>query len=353
MLKNSLYFAKTGKTISSGDLSESAILNTIVSECINDDEDISPHSFCATQEDVTIWTLNSLESSMYDRVVLRRNIDNARITPKELFLKETKRLDKNRIKVKLFDWTWYEMSSDASYILKSLDQWPYKLIDFLKIICPSFLNIINTSIPNENFPVYKFDFEKKKYTFQDVIGFVCDICCRFPIYTGGISGAYNQRDVEMKWYEPVDVKLYPAGDNFYYSGSTFSDFDVKAISGVHVLIKDDETGERLYPEVPGTDEENLYTITDNPLIDSFISNVGEEMLDPYLESIKKEMEGLEYTPCKLLVPARADIEPGKIFHFVDYAGKTHKAICMKKTTKGSNSTIECTGNPMRKQYYNI
>ena len=35
----------------------------------------------------------------------------------------------------------------------------------------------------------------------------------------------------------------------------------------------------------------------------------------------------------------------------DINGKAHKALCMKKTTKGQVDTIECTGNLMRKQYH--
>lgn len=74
-------------------------------------------------------------------------------------------------------------------------------------------------------------------------------------------------------------------------------------------------------------------------------------LHGYLDVIKQEMAGLSYTPCKLSCPARMDIRPGQIFTFTDINGKAHKALCMKKTTKGQVDTIECTGNLLRKQYH--
>jgi hypothetical protein len=210
-------------------------------------------------------------------------------------------------------------------------------------------------LPNSNFPVYKF--EAKKATGKQLLKWIGEICCRnIRVVDSALSLIPV---VSFSWYEDSGVTLKQSGKDYYNSGSSFSTFNSPEIQSVHVFMPEDPDGDRyLYPGFHGEDygkKHDYYTIVDNPIFYAIPRTelqipIDEEAFLSYLNVIKNEMSNLGCTPCKLSIPSRPDIHVGSIFEYVDFDGNTHKALCMKKTTKANKDTIECTGTKQRKQY---
>lgn len=222
--------------------------------------------------------------------------------------------------------TW--LDRDMTAWLKELNGWPYSLLTFARMVCDAcLLTLVNTSIPNGDFPVYQF--KKSNCTGRDLMGWIGEICARF-------CRATPDGEIEFGWYNDTDLILEPTD---YYSGMRYEDYQVERIETVQVQMAESEEG-LLFPEVDDT--VNRYVITGNPLI-TFIN----EDLIPYLDVIQTEIKDAVYSPCRISLPCRPDIRGGDIIRIQDMDGYLIQTYVMTRTQHGQKMTLESTGSPRR------
>lgn len=350
MVKN-IISPSGGVDISSGTLGADSILSLSLTETVNKGKDIDPGESNAAMVDATIWghNLDDLSESV-DLFSLTRTDGN--LMQKHPGYFEAKTLDRpSKATVKVIAYSPLSaLDKDLTKWIDGLDAWPYPLKDFVQMVCNACnLGYALADIPNGDFPVYKIS--RTKTTGRQLIKWIGEICCRFLVME---SVAAFLPTVKLSWYTDSGVTLYPTGKDYYYSGGQ-SQKDVPEIESAHVLYRTKED-DYFFPSIADARDHQYYTINGNALIEALPKDedgyiLDEDSLQGYLDVIKQEFTGLSYTPCKLSCPARLDIRPGHIFYFVGSDGKTHKALCMKKITKGQKDTIECTGNPLRTQYH--
>lgn len=355
MLKNIITLIDRTE-IRSGIPGEDSIISVSVTETVNKSKDLTPGDSNAAMAEATIWSRNvpMLAQALKRLFSLSKNDGNNVFRFPGWF--KTSSLDfptKNTLKVVGYN-PLQDLDKDLTEWLNGLAAWPYNLRDFVGMVCRECgFGYEDAAIPNGDFPVYKPDL--KKVTGRQLIKWIGEICCRFLVMDKADMGILCY--VKLAWFTDSGVTLTTTGENYYYSGGqTYSTWDVPEVESVHVLWKDAYGDEYLEPSIGDYLDHNYYTITGNALLqalpkDEYGDPENVDALHGYLNVIKQEMAGLSYTPCKLSCPARMDIRPGHIFHFVGHDGKIHKALCMKKITKGQKDTIECTGSQLRKQYH--
>ena len=355
MLKNIITLSD-GTEIRSGVPGEDSIISVSVTETVNKSKDLTPGDSNTAMMEATIWSGNvpALAQKVKHRFRLSKTDDNNVFQYPGSFV--TSSLDyPTRTMLKIVGYNpLQDLDMNLSGWVSELTEWPYALRDFAAMVCRECgFGYEDADIPNGDFPVYKPDL--KKVTGRQLLKWIGEICCRFLVMGNPILGLIPS--VKFEWFTDSGVTLTPSGENYYYSGGqTYSPWEVPEVESVHVLWKDAYGDEYLVPSIGDYRDHNYYTITGNALIqalpkDEYGDPEDVDALHGYLNVIKQEMAGLSYTPCKLSCPARMDIRPGHIFHFVGHDGKLHKALCMKKITKGQKDTIECTGSQLRKQYH--
>lgn len=126
-------------------------------------------------------------------------------------------------------------------------------------------------------------------------------------------------------------------DLIWSNGSIWDSINETAISF------DEPISAREYYVPELVDGQNAYIIKDNQLIETYAGVVSQEEILPYLETIRNNLAGFRYTPCKISLPARADLRAGHSFQFIDRYANTYTSIVMEKVQKGQKDTIESTG----------
>ena len=326
-----------GTEISSGSNTVNAIQSVTLTECVNSGEDLTIGSTCANALEATLITPNGgLSIAAGTRITVLKQDGNSEPVQVGVFnLEKPTRPTANTMKLTGYDRV-VELDKDLTDWLNALygqENWSYTLNTFAGMVCAACgLTFKVSNVPNADFAVPRFT--RSAVTGRQIMQWLGEICCRF-------CRADAKGDIEFAWYEHFGKTITPTGELYYLqNGLSFEDYKTAKVEAVQLRLANSTDG-ALWPEA--AEGANSYIITDNAILNARIT----DELRPYLQVIQEELAQIEYTPCKVTIPAGLDIHAGSIVDVVDKNGATMTMLVMTKTQKGQQDTLECTGNSRR------
>lgn len=328
-----------GTEISSGPGTVNAIQNSTLTECVNSGEDLTIGSTCANALEATLITpAGGLSLSAGTEIIAYKDDGTTRTKVGTFILEKPTRPTANTMKITGYDRA-SKLDKDLTAWLSGLKDWPYTLITFAGMVCGACgLKFKVSDVPNGDFLVYQFT--RSSVTGRQIMQWLGEICCRFCRAIP--DGDPEDGEIEFAWYTDSGKTITASGDLYYFqNGLSYEDYQTAAIDAVQIRLADSENG-ALWPEA--AESANSYIITGNPILSLRITD---EDLKPVLANIKAELAGVQYTPCKVSIPANLDIRAGNTVRITDKNSKTITAYVMTKTQTGQKDTLESTGNRRR------
>ncbi|MBQ2785869.1 MAG: tail fiber domain-containing protein [Oscillospiraceae bacterium] len=333
MLK-SIIVLPDGTRLASGPDEVNAIKSVTLTESVNSGEDMTLGSCCASILEATIFApRGGLTLMAGDKVTLYKVDGSGEETKKGVFiLEKPTRASANAVKITGYDRI-IELDKDLTSWLNSLNNWPYNLLEFARMVCTVCgLSLVNADIPNADFPVPQF--QCSDVTGRELMKWIGEIC-------GCFCRSNADGNIELAWYTPSGKTITPSGEYRYFpKGLSYETYEVAAIEAVQIKLADSDAG-ALWPDADQGD--NTYVISGNPIL---LADVSPD-LQVYLDVVQERLAALRYTPCRVSTPANLDINAGHTLEIVDSNGVSITACVMTKTSSGQKDTLECTGSYRR------
>lgn len=326
MLRN-LIVLPDGTELFSGAGTVNALQSVTLTQCVNNGTELTLGSACANMLEATLITpeggfsiATGTEITLY-----KVDADGARTKVGLFTTEEPVRTSPNLCKITAFDRV-SRLDRDLTQWLQSLNEWPYTLLDFAKMVCTACnVTLINESLPNGDWEIQKFS--ASRITGRQLISWVGQACGRF-------CRATADGELELAWYTPKDTVLTPAYPFFAVS---FADYAVAPVDKVQIRLTETDVG-----AIYGTGS-NGYTITGNYLLTAD----QQEPLQDMAQVLYGILQEVTYTPCKVTLPANTEIHTGDILRLTDRNGRTITFYVMRKCQNGQRETLECTGSANR------
>lgn len=324
-----------GTELFSGTDTVNAIKSATITECVNDSDNISLGSVCASLLEASIIAPNGgLSIAAGDEVkVYKADEDGNRHLIGLFTLEKPSRPSANVLAITAYDRiSW--LDKDLTTWLSGLNAWPYKLFDLASMVCDACgLSLVNEEIPNGDFLVQEFSVDG--VTGRQLMRWIGQAAGLFCHATA--AGL-----VEFAWYlENTALSIAPEekdGSIFYYqNGLHFEDYQTAAIEKVQIRSNADDVG-TIYPDT--AEDVNTYIIEANPLL---IATNAETLL-PIAQTLYERLQGITYTPCNISIPATLDIRAGDIIGITDRNGRSITAYIMTWTMSGQKVALESTGD---------
>lgn len=324
-----------GTEITSGSGTQNAVLSASVTELVNDGTDLSLGSVCASfMEAVLISPYAGLNVAAGSEITLYRvdSVTGERTKVGQYTTQKPTHPSANRYKITAYDRVSW-LDKDLTEWITNLTGWPYRLDTFSRMVCTECgVTLATDYFPNGSFMVNRPGVSEG-ITGRQLMKWVAEIAGRFCV-------ANENGELEFRWYEQSGVTVEPSGDNFIFQKSlSYEDYVVAAVDAVKIRLADSDSG-ALWPE---GDAENPYIIKGNRLLNSNIT----ENTKAVLENILQTIGAVQYTPCKVTIPAAADVRAGQIVEIVDSSGNQFSTYVMKTVRSGQKIKIESTGNAKR------
>lgn len=333
MLKNLLVLAD-GTEISSGVGTVNAIQSTKLTQSVNTGEELALGSTCAAILEMTLFTPGgNLQLTAGDRVILYKESEDGIRTKVGVFILEQPiRPSANTVSITGYDPV-IKLDKDLTLWLNSLTGWPYRLMDFAKMVCQACgLQLVTTQIPNGDFFVSQFTLNE--VTGRQLMQWIGEASCRF-------CRANAQGDIELAWYEDSGKVITPSGELRYYGkGLAYETYQVSPVEAVQIKLADSNDG-ALWPAA--WEGANAYVIAGNPI---FLTQVTEQV-QSCLQVIEEILKQVSYTPCQVSIPVNLTLGAGSIVDVLDANGRLITAYVMTKVSSGQRDALECTGSPRR------
>lgn len=381
-----------GTELFSGTGTKNAIISATITECVNGAQELTLGSVCSNMVEAQLLTPEGgLSIAAGDEITVYKVEDNGWRHKVGLFtMEKPTRSSANKLSITAYDRiSW--LDKDLTQWLADLSNWPYSLCDFARMVCSACeLDLLNKELPNGDYQVQKFSADG--ITGRQLIQWVGEAAGRF-------CRATADGEVEFAWYTPavdlsvgaveippiVDITYYRSGDlsiessevaattdgsevklssdllavaedeegnvtltnngtaeQLYYfqNGLSYEDYTVKKIEKMQIRQTEEDVG-TVYPQAEG--EANTYIITGNYLLTASSGDA----LQPIAEVLYEQLKDVEYTPCKVSIPANLNIHAGNTVKITDRNGKVFTAYVMTKTQSGQKDTLECTGSAKR------
>lgn len=333
MLKTILQLSD-GTRITSGreTISGSNIRSHKYTESTNSDVDIAPGSVCTAMLECTLQ-LSGERISQGDTIILfkadEKTGEEQRIST--LIVNSVAKTASSLCKLTAYD-NICKLDVPLSEWLDGLDNWPYRLDTFAKMVCNQCgVTFVTDNFPNADFPVKQFS--ANDVTGRQLLGWAAEIAAKF-------ARATPDGNVEFAWYEDTDMVIGGASDHYIYGGSlTYESYKVHAIDAVQIQMANGESGYKWPPVIPGS---NAYVINGNRLITEVSDG-----LHRYLDAMRNELQGLTYTPCALKTPASLHLRCGQLVTVTTPKGETFRTCIMSRTQTAATDKIESTGYEKR------
>lgn len=381
-----------GTELFSGVGAANAIKSASITECVNGAQELTLGSVCANMAEVKIIAPEGgLSISAGDEMTVYKVDDSGQRHKIGLFtMEKPTRESANRLSITAYDRVSW-LDKDLTQWVAGLKAWPYPLYDFAKLVCQACgLTLRNTTLPNGSYLIQKFSADG--VTGRQLMRWVGEAAGRF-------CRATADGEIEFAWYSPARISVGPmrvpeanisfdyqedcltinsekitveddgagnvtiesdliqvsddgagnvillvsdaASQIFYYqNGLSFEDYQVSAIQKVQIRQSEEDIG-TVYPDL--AEEANTYIITGNYLLTA----ESAEDLIPVAQTLYEQLKDVEYTPCKVSVPATLEIRAGNTVQITDRNGRTITAYVMTKTQAGQKDTLECTGSARR------
>lgn len=218
------------------------------------------------------------------------------------------------------------LDKDLTAWLESLDEWPYDLETFARMVCEACGVYLQPGyFTNGEWPVHRFT--AVNITGRKLMRWVGELSCRFCRATpDGI--------ICLEWYADAEEPVWEEENQFVFLDSlSHGDYLTHVID--KIIIRADRK-ERGYVYGNG---DNAYVITGNQLM-AVVPNASFEGL---AQVLYEYLHPLQYTPCKVSVPAAVRVKCGDILRLRDRNDREVLMYVMKKTQSGQRNILECTG----------
>ena len=378
-----------GTELSSGAGQQNAIQSVTITECVNEQQELTLGSCCSNMLEAKLITPEGgVPIATGDELTVYKEDETGRRTKVGLFTAEKPtRPSANSLSITAYDRiSW--LDKDLTQWLVNINSWPVPLFQLADMVCEACgLELLNESIPNGNYRVQQFSADG--ITGRHIMRWIGEISGRF-------CRATPDGHIQFAWYEPIEYcsvgisassggKVWDDGEDalfielteaaidsstegelqiasdqinayateeqvltvnimqtqFYYqNGLSFEDYQVAPIQKIQLQQNTEDVG-TVYPDT--ADALNTYIVTGNQLL---TASTGDELL-PVAETLYEHLKDVTYTPCKVSIPMSLDIRPGHILQILDKNGREITAYVMTKTSAGLKTTLECTGSASR------
>lgn len=321
--------------LKSGTGTTNAIRSVKLTEMVNNGTDLIPGSCCSDMIEASIFTPGgALKITAGDEISLwKESPDGQRVQMGVYTVEAPTHPTANTMKVSGYDHA-AKLDKDLTAWLSTLTGWPYSINDFAAMVCQACGLTFRPAngFPNEDFQIRQWS--KSGVTGRQIMRWLGEIVCRFV-------HADPQGNICFVWYEDSGKRFTPKGEDYYFAGSfSYENYQVAPVDAVQLRLADSQAG-ALWPEAEAGS--NAYVITGNAIL---MAQLTENLL-PVLESIRKEMSAVTYTPCAVSGLSDPTIRAGSIISIQDKNGHQVRAYVMEKTSTGQRDTFTCTGNPRR------
>lgn len=220
-----------------------------------------------------------------------------------------------------------KLDIDMTQWLAGLDGWPYTLAEFAHMVANRCgMTLTAEAMPNGDLEVPQF---AAIVTGRQLMRWICQACCRF-------CRATAEGNLELAWFSDSGVTLAPTGDRFYYRGALrYADYSTAPIDGVQLRLADGKSS-YLWPD---NGAKNPWIITANPML----SEVSERM-EGALNVIAEQLQGLEYTPCEVTIPANEGLSAGQFVNVQTPGGAVIRACILESDRSGARDTLTGQGS---------
>lgn len=373
-----------GRVLSSGDACGDAILKYTLTQAVNDGPELNIGSVCASVLELTVLAKEQkcpVETG--DLLTVYRQNEKGVSHQIGLFVAE-KPTQKSPV---LYTVTAYDrvclLDQDLSRWLEGLQDWPYSLQTFAKMVCDVCnLELEEQELPNGAYSVEKFAVQS--CTGRQLMRWIGAICGRFCIatpegtlrfgwyqptdrrvgagggvlktaYTDGALSLYIQgltaaaEETDLSIEGPVHLFVNEQAEGFltegqwqyyYQGGFTCEDYQVCPIERVHFKTTSKDVG-TIYPA--DVTEGNSYVIESNPLLQA---HSAQSLIGP-AQTLYEQLKKVTYTPGRLHIPGDCLIQVGDILTVIDGKGQKHTFYVMKRTQSARGDILECTGSRRR------
>lgn len=218
------------------------------------------------------------------------------------------------------------LDKDLTAWLDSLDGWPYSLQTFAKMVCDACgVYLQRGYFTNGEWPVHRFT--AVNITGRKLMRWVGELSCRF-------CRAAPDGTICLEWYADAEEPVWEGENQFVFLDSlSHGDYLTHVID--KIIIRADRK-ERGYVYESGG---NAYVITGNQLM----AVVPNESFEGLARVLYEHLHPLQYTPCKVAVPAAVRVKCGDILRLRDRNSREVLMYVMKKTQSGQRNILECTG----------
>lgn len=327
-----------GREISSSSINETAVTNSSITQSVNDGQELTIGSVCASMAEITIITKSGdTPISAGDEITIYRERTGRNREKVGVYLCEKPTRSGYRyLNITAYDRI-VKLDTDIAEWLNTLNAWPYTLFDLAKLTCEQCgLVLKNPSIPNGDYQVRKF--AASSITGRTLIRWVGQIACMF-------CRANAEGEIEFDWYKPAKLSITPDGKAvstvpYFMGGLSSEDYAVEKIEKVQIQHTEDDVG-TIYPGTPGL--KNTYRVTGNHLLTA----IAPTELLPIAQSIYERLKNITYVPCSVSFRHTEDIPAGSVVNITDFEGKTFSAYVMEKKATGEKDSFKCTGSRNR------
>lgn len=376
-----------GTELSSGTGTQNAIISATVTELTNAGQELQLGSCCAAMLEAKLLTPSALTIGAGQELTVYRQDESGSRYLVGVFITEKPTCPSaNTMTITAYDRI-TRLDRDLTQWLAQLTQWPYTLQELAGMVCKQCgVELIQTQLPGGSYSVSRFT--AQGVTGRQLMQWIGEVAGRF-------CRATPEGMIEFAWYTPAPISLgiQPAyvaqasvsgtdlsiraddavitesGDDitldssyiqarddgagavtlvisdalsqqyYFQNGLSFEDYVVAPIEKVQLRQSSEDVG-AVYPDESG--EKNTYIITANPLLTG-----AAEDLQAVAQRLYEQLSGVQYTPCKVRLPATAQICAGQILTVTDRNEKTMQVYVMEKTQNASLATLSCTGSARR------
>lgn len=322
-----------GREIFSGQTGAAAITSLTLTAGVNDSQELTLGSACAAMVEAELLIPQGEPGLAAGEELTLYWVDEGGVREKAgiFIVEKPEKTGESTWRLTGYDRV-CRLDRDVTGWLEGLQGWPYSLLDFGKMVSRQCgVELQNSEIPNGDYQIAKFS--ARGITGRQLLFWVGEIAGRF-------LRATPEGTLLLDWYTPAEVEIAGAGENFYYQDTlSYSDYQTAPIERVQLRFNEEDVGTIYPPEAAG----NTYAITGNFLLTA----ENAQSLLPVAQTLYEQLSGVQYTPCKLTVPARLGIRAGQILRLLTPAGETITVYVMERTTNRGRDILECTGSPTR------
>lgn len=321
-----------GNQISSGTAGESAVKSFQWTQCVNEAQELTLGSVCASMVEITLLTCGEeVNLSAGDEIVVYRQDQNGITHKVGVFITEMPtRPTASTLKLTAYDRI-RRLDQDLTDWLAALEGWPYTLKDLAQMVCQACgVSLQKADLPNGDYAVGKFSAEG--VTGRHLMRWIGEMTGRFCRCT-------CDGELEFSWYRENPVSIGEGHRYYFQNGLSFEDYAIAPIDGVQIHQNDTDVGTR-YPEGA---LENAYVLTGNPLA---VANTAGSLIG-VAQTLYEQLQGITYTPCRLTLPAGFDIHAGDILNIRDSVGRVFTSYIMTRNQAGDKDQLESTGSANR------